>query len=255
MSKVKEIQLEQLTAMRQASQAISQSLYQTLAGHLKTLTPLFSPRKVLGEFMESAYKEKVPGADRHFAKIEAHYKTLCQAPFAIPARLSTPLPNVANQPVIYPWCYPYPLGGDLILNVRSPVRWVLAYATAYDLTRLLADRLAGETPRADDVKILLLTSLTMAALIDLNTGLKELIEGLGFTLTVEQSELTGDLPLIVVAAPLGAFRPPDDLMKMVAQLSGRGSFEELVDSADVATLEHPLKGRLQALLDSDLNRA
>lgn len=248
MSKVKEIQLEQLTSMREVSQAISQYLHQTLSGHLKTLTPLFSPRKVLGEFMESAYKDKVPGADKNFAKIEAQYKDLCQGPFAAPPRLNTPLPNIANQLILYPWCYPYRIGSDMVLNVRSPVRWILAFAASYDLTRLLEHHLAGESPRADEIKMLLLTSLTMAALIELNPGVKELIEGLGFTLTVEQSELAGAMPMVVAAAPVSAFRPQDEMMKIVAQLSGRASFEELVDIEEVAALEHPFKARLESLL-------
>lgn len=248
MTKVKEIPLEQLTGMREVSQAISQYLHQTLSGHLKTLGPLFSPRKVFGEFMESAFKDKVPGADKNYAKIEAQYKELCQSPFDIPSKLSTPLPNIPNQLTLYPWCYPYKIGTDMVLNVRSPVRWVLAYAGSYDLARLLENRLVNEKPRYEDIKALLLTSLAMATLIDLSPGLKDLVEGLNFTVTLEQSEVSGGLPLVVVAAPLSAFRPQDDMMKIVAQLSGRAAFEELVDIEEIAALEHPFKGRLQALL-------
>ena len=248
MSKVKEIKLEQLTGMREVSQAISQYLHQTLSGHVKTLTPLFSPRKVLGEFMESAFKDKVPGADKNFAKIEAQYKELGQGPFDSPPRLNTPLPNIANQLSLYPWCYPYRIGSELVLNVRSPVRWILAYAAGYDLARLLENRLAGDQPRPEDIKMLLLTSLTIAALIELSTGLKELIEGLNFTLTVEQSELAGAMLLIVVGAPISAFRPQDDMMKIVAQLSGRSAFEELVDIEEIAALEHPFKGPIESIL-------
>lgn len=248
MSTVKEIPLEKLTGMREVSQAISQYLHQTLSGHLKTLTPLFAPRKVFGELMESAYKDKVPGADKSFAKIESKYKELCQGQFDIPGRLSTPVPNIQNQLVLYPWCYPYKIGSDMVLNVRSPVRWILAYAASYDLARLLENRLANERPRPEDLKTLLLTSLAMEALFELSPGLKEVIEGLAFSVTVERSEIAGSLPLVVVSAPVGAFRPQDDMMKIVAQLSGRAAFEELVDIDEIPALEHPFKGRLQALL-------
>jgi hypothetical protein len=246
MTKVKEIQLDQLTGMRDASQKISQSLHQLLSAHMKTLTPLFAPRKVLGEFMESAFKDKVPGADKQFAKLEGRYKALCQTPFDIPSKLSTPVPNIKNQLALYPWAYPYTIG-DLVLSVRSPVRWVLGYAASYDLAKLLADHMAKEKPRYEDIKTLLLTTLTMSALMETNIGLKELINGLSFSVSIEHSPIAGDLPFIVISAPLSAFRPQDDMMKIVAQLSGTPVFEELVDVDEIATLEHPFKSRLQGI--------
>jgi hypothetical protein len=246
MTKVKEIQLDQLTGMRDASQKISQSLHQVLSAHLKTLTPLFAPRKVLGEFMESAFKDKVPGADKQFARLAERYKALCQTPFDIPSKLATPIPNIKNQLALYPWSYPYTIG-DLVLNVRSPTRWVLGYAASYDLAKLLTDHMAKEKPRYDDIKTLLVTTLTMSALMDMSVGLKELINGLNFSVGIEHSPIAGDLPFIVISAPLSAFRPQDDVMKIVAQLSGTPIFEELVDADEIANLEHPFKSRLQSL--------
>jgi hypothetical protein len=246
-TKVKDIPLDQLTGMRETSQKVSQTLHGILATHLKTLTPLFAPRKVLGEYMESAFKDKVPGADKTFAKLEAQYKELCQAPFDIPPKLGTPIPNIKNQLTIQPWCYPYTIG-DLELNVRSPVRWVLGYAAAYDLNRLMQSHMSKERPRPEDVKTLLLTTLTMAYLLDMSPGLKELVAGLNFSLTIEHAPIAGTLPFAVVSAPIRSFRPQDDMMKIVAQLSGTPVFEELVDVEEIAALEHPFKTRLTPLL-------
>lgn len=248
MTKVKEIQLDQLTGMRDASQKISQALHKTLATHIKTLTPLFAPRKVLGEFMESAFKDKVPGADKQFARFEERYKALCQTPFGIPPKLVTPIPNIKNQLVLYPWAYPFTIG-DMVLTVRSPVRWVLGYVASYDLSKLLADQMAKEKPSDEDIKTLLLTTLAMASLMELSSGIKGLIEGLNFHVSVETTTATGDLPFIVISAPLNAFRPQDDMMKIVAQLSGTPVFEELVDLDEIAALEHPFKARLQGIGD------
>lgn len=249
MTKVKEIQLEQLTAMREISQKVSQALHKTLSAHLKTLTPLFAPRKVLGEYMESAFKDKVPGADKTFAKLEEQYKTLCQAPFDIPPKLSTPIPNIKNQLSLYPWCYPY-AAGTMELSVRSPVRWILGYTSPFDLSRLLQGHMSGEKPRYEDAKTLLLTSLTMAYLLEQSVGLKELIEGLNFSLTLERSSIAGALPFVVIAAPVSSFRPQDDMMKIVAQLSGTPVFEELVDVDEIEGLEHPFKTTLTQLVQA-----
>ena len=58
MDNVKEIDLEQMGHRRDASQQIVQVLNTRLSGYLTTTTPLFAARKILGEFMESAYKER-----------------------------------------------------------------------------------------------------------------------------------------------------------------------------------------------------
>lgn len=246
MTKTKDIQLEQLTGMRETSQQISALLHTALSGYLKTLTPLFAPRKVLGEYMESAFKDKVPGADKTFAKLEERYKTLCRDAFDIAPKLTTPVPNIKNQLSLQPWSYPYTVG-DLKLSVRSPLRWVLGYASTYDLGRLVQSHTAGEKPREEDLKALLLTSLTMAFLLEQNPGLTQVIEGLNFSLSIEQSVAAGDLPFAVVSAPISAFRPQDEMMKIVAQLSGTPVFEELVDLDEIDALEHPFKTRLASL--------
>ena len=51
MSVVKEIDMQQMGQLRNQSQKASQFLDKRLNGYLQTLTPMFAPRKVLGEFM------------------------------------------------------------------------------------------------------------------------------------------------------------------------------------------------------------
>ena len=247
MNEVKNIDLQDMTSLREVSQRISQYLNKVLSGHLKTLSPLFSPRKVLGEFMESAFKEKVPGADKIFARFEENYRNLCRDTFDIPSKLSTPIPNIKNQLESYPWSYMYKLEGGTVLNVSSPVRWVLSYSGGYNLSRLLENHLQGEKPRYDDLRDLLLKTLTMWLLIDASPGLRELMKDLRFMVSIETSQVSGGLPFVVISSPVPAFRPQDDLIRTVVQLSGRPVFEELVDIAGIEDMSDPLRVHLQEI--------
>jgi hypothetical protein len=112
----------------------------------------------------------------------------------------------------------------------------------------MQNHMSREKPRDEDVKTLLLTTLTMAYLLDMSPGLKALVEGLNFSLSIEQASIAGRLPFAIISAPITSFRPPDDMMKTVAQLSGTPIFEELVDVDEIAALEHPFKTRLAPLI-------
>ena len=66
MTPVKEIDLQQLGHLRNISQKITQHLQRKLNDYLITVTPLLAPRKVLGQYMQSAFNDKVPGDDKNF---------------------------------------------------------------------------------------------------------------------------------------------------------------------------------------------
>jgi len=243
MSRVKEIDLQEMGPLRNASQKKSQLLEKKLNGHLATLTPLFTPRKILGEFMLSAFKDKVLGAEANFKNIEEQFKDIARNGFKMPMKLSTPIAGIKNSLEIYSWQYLYPIGGDAeqTITVSSPTRWVLCYASALDLSRLLKAKTEGEALRGDDVKELIINSLVMVTLLNKFPGIKSLFADLRFNVTVEKSPVSGELPYVVLNSPLPAFRPQDDIIQTVTQLSGLPMFEELVDLDDIDNLDDPFK--------------
>lgn len=243
MSNVKEIELPQMGPLRDGAQRLSQKLQKKLQGHLQTLTPLFSPRKILGEFMESSFKDKVLGAEENFKKIESQFKEISRSAFNMAMKLSTPVSAIKNQLEIYPWQYLYVLGGEKsqTITMSSPTRWVLAYSSALDLERLLKAKVEGESLRAEEVKELVINSLTLVRLIEQSPGIRNLLEDLRFTVTIETSPVSGDLPYVVLNTPLEAFRPQDEVIKTVTQLSGLPMFEELIDIEKISELDDPFK--------------
>lgn len=246
---IKEIKLDEMAQLRDTSQKIAATLLKELEGHLKTLTPLFSPRKVLGEFMQSASRDKVVGAEKNFSALEENYKAIMRDGFDLSAKLSTPLPAIANKLEVYPWCYLDEVGGAKgTISFRSPVRWVLTYACSHDLSWLLEARMKGEAVSYEGVSPFVINSLTMWLLLGSSPGLKRLLEALGYRLSIEkQPGVAGDLPLVVLSSALPAFRPQDDLVKMVSQLSGAASFEEIVDIDSLEGMDDPFKRKIQAL--------
>jgi len=249
MDNTKEIDLEQMGHLRDASQQIVQFLNTRLSGYLTTLTPLFAPRKVLGEFMESAYRERVPGADKNFAAIEKRYKGIARETFGMPSKLGTPLANIKNQLEVYPLEYLHKLNGDNGQTVRisSPVKWVMAYASAYTLSDLLEQRVQGEKPESGDLKQLMLNSLTMWRLVKQSPEVARLLEDLRFSVSIETDSASGELPYVVLTSDVPAFRPQDDLIRTVTQLSGKQVFEELIDVDAIAGMPDPFTVKLQEL--------
>ena len=175
MTPIKEIQLEQMTQLRKRSKAVSVILNKELQAYLKTITPLFSPRKVLGEYMQSASRDKVVGAEKNYSIILENYKAVLRDAFGFNAKLSSPVPAIQNELVAEPWVYSDDLEGT-VLSFSSPVRWVLSYDCSYDLPRLIAEKLKGEQPHYDSITPFVLNALVIWLLLENSPGLVRLLE-------------------------------------------------------------------------------
>ena len=243
MTSAKEIDMKSMGNLRQASQKISSALRKRLNGYLQTLTPLFAPRKVLGEFMESAFKERVPGADANYIALEETFKILARETFDIPAKLSTPVSNIRNLLEIQPWEYRYLIGGDTDRQViiTSPVRWTLSYAGGTTLSEVMRHQVSEEMLEAEDLKQFIVRTLTLNKLLETSPSIQQMLGDLRFPLSSETSKATGDLPLSVIGSDLATFRPQDELIETVTQLSGKPVFEELIDLDAIETLPDPFK--------------
>jgi hypothetical protein len=249
MSRVKEIELQQLAPMRDVSQKISQLLQQTLTGYLTPLAPLLAPSKILGEHLEGFTRARIPGADKNFARLEAAYVKLCRDVFRLPSKIRSPVPAIKTKVEIYPWQYIHQVDGDAAktVTISSPVSWVVAYDFPYKLANLLKAQLDGDKPSPEDTKQLIINSLTMEMALQAAAGIKQLLEDLRFPISTATSEVSGDMPYVVINAAIEAFRPQDELIWTVVQLSGQPVFEELVDEEAIDQITDPLVSRIKDL--------
>ena len=247
MTRVKEIELQQMAPLREVSQKISQFLHKTLTSYLSPLTPLLAPNRVLGEYLEGFSRDRTPGADKAYALLEENYVKLCRDVFRLPSKLGSPVPAIKSKLDVYAWEYLYAVGGNAsnTVTITSPTRWVMAYDLPFGLPNLIKSRRAGEKPAQDDTRQLIVNSLTLWMMMERSSAIKQLLGDLRFPVTVTTSQVSGNLPYIVVDAAVESFRPQDDLISMVCQLSGRPVFEELVDQEAINNIADPLKDKLR----------
>ncbi len=249
MSRVKEIELARMAPLREVSQKIAKFLQQTLSSYIQPMSPLMAAHRVLGESLEGFQRERVPGADKAYASLENQFVQLCRNTFKFPHKLRKPLPAIKTNLEVYPWEYLYEVGGDPnnTITISSPVRWVLAYDNPYTLSSLIKAKLAGEKPQMEATKQLIINSVTMALTMERAEGIKQILADLRFPVSVATSPVSGNLPYVVVDAPVESYRPQDDLITTVIQLSGRPVFEELVDLDEIDTISDPLADKIKDL--------
>jgi len=94
---------------------------------------------------------------------------------------------------------------------------------------------------------MLVNTLTLWMMMERSRGIKKILGDLRFPVSVATSPVSGDLPYIVLTAATEAFRPQDDLINTVIQLSGRPAFEELVDPEAVAGIKDPMVEKITEL--------
>ncbi len=240
------IEFQQLASLRAASQRLSQFLRDSLAEYLQTLAPLLTAEKVLGAHLEGVPAGRVSGADESYALIGQQFSKLCREFFSLSANMPSPVPKISPKLKLYPWEYTHDLGGARVA-VTSPVAWVVAYDHTFDLSSLLRCAAAREKPEPDDVKTLVLNTLTMQVAISRQRGIRRLLHDLRFEIEERTSPVAGSLPFVVLRSTLESFRPQDELIQTVIQLSGRPVFEELIDPTAIDRVADPLLLKLKEL--------
>jgi hypothetical protein len=246
------ISADQLLELRTATQILSQGLVSRLREFLDALSPLFRPRRFLGDQMEGAGREAAVGADRNAAELQELYRRVAVKPFDLRPELRTPLESVATQFHLHEWEYVHPTQTDRgrqSIRVSTPLTWVLTYASPYSLTSL-RDVVAGSGQRdTDAVRSFVFHACVMHELFRKTPSITELLTALRYTVEVRKSPHFGELPLVTVSAPFRTFRPPDNLVALAAGMAGGQSFAEVLDIESVRNLADPVKVETLRILD------
>src|SRR5690242_6535052 len=118
---------EQLPRLHSLTNEVAKICRDRLRTYLNALAPLFRPRRMLGNSMDGAAKETVPGADQNLAELREIYFKACGRPFDLRKELAVPLESMASQIQLYEWEYLYDIRGGRELKtitVVSPLTWV-----------------------------------------------------------------------------------------------------------------------------------
>jgi hypothetical protein len=246
-----DLEPSKLLSLHGLTKEVSQASLRHLKAQVDALAPLFRPRRFLGDHIEAAGKEAVPGADRNLADLRELYARVAVKPFDLRPEIRAPIESVSTQLQFDEWEYTHAIESDRgwqSIRVTSPLTWVVSYATSYSLTTLRSV-VAGSGQRdVDAVRAFVLRACLISELFSKIPAMADLLAALRYKVEVRKSPQLGDLPLVTISAPFRTFRPADKLVMMAAGLAGGASFAEVLDVESVRALSDPLRDEALGIL-------
>ncbi len=243
----KDLDNQQFMALRKNTEKIAAALDKRLKGHLNTIKPLFTPRKLLGSYIKSSGVDDVPGSDKAFAELQEQYAAICEKPFGLPKKLKSPLPPISSQLDAAPFIYSIYIeeSKEKAISITAATRWILSYQSECPYKRLKGMVTGTETRQPDDMTQSLVSYLTLGIMLKNFPSLKQLLEDLRYQVEIQKLEELGGLPVVLLRAPVEYFLPPDDFILQITQLSGISAFQEIIDLDAVENIPDPLKTMLK----------
>jgi hypothetical protein len=246
-----DLESTKLLSLHGLTKDVSQACLRHLKSQMDAMTPLFRPRRYLGDHIEATGKETVPGADRHLADLKELYARVAVKPFDLRPEIRVPIESVSTQLQFDEWEYTHAIEADRgwrSIRVNSPLTWVVSYATSYSLTTLRSV-VAGSGQRdVEAVRAFVLRACLISELFAKIPALADLLAALRYRVEIRKSPQLGDLPLVTISAPFRTFRPADKLVTMAAGLAGGDSFAEVLEVESVRTLSDPLRDEALEIL-------
>ena len=246
----KDLDNQEFLKLRQATGKIAAELDNRLKRHLTVLRPLFIPRKLLGTYVKSSSQQEVHGSDKAFAELQEMYAAVCEQPFQLPKKLQAPLPPIPGVIECSPLKYDLELedGSSERVNITSPTRFILSYQSECPLSRLQGILEGRESRQAEEIRQGLLCCVTLVLFLKYFPALQDLLEDLRYRIEIINLKRFGNLPVVLITAPLATFLPNDIFIQEVTQLSGIPAFQEIIDLDGVENLPDPLQDKLNLLL-------
>lgn len=250
MPTTKSISLPELADYRRKTDLASKFLKELLAGYLQTLRPLLAPERILGRY--AGGRVDLTGAERVLATLKEKFKPFGAKPYDLPLEFDLHwLTLVGTQLELHPWEYALEVpggGASKTVTMSSPVRWVVNFRCGYTFNQF-REAVAGRSERRpEEIRQFVVNALVLGQVIAAHPEVGRLLSDLRYEVHVEAAPGFSALPLVTIASSLGSFRPADDLILAATSFSGIAAFIELIDPDAVATLQDPLRSRLEAAL-------
>jgi hypothetical protein len=241
--------IDELSHLREKTEAISKFLETQVKAYLETLRVLFAPRRVFGKYVG---KEDVPSSERAVQQLKQIYQEVCRSPFNLSSDLpDQPLGHLTNRPVIYPVEFTHVAQSSKeskSLLISSPVRWVLTYESDWTLSQV-RQSVAGQGERRQEfLQEFLLNAIVMHLFFKAFPSIVELFSDLRYEISTETLPGLGALPFVTMKACLPSFRPADQLLLTATRFSGVPAFIELINIQSLHDLNDPMKLRLEEML-------
>jgi len=248
----KDLDNQEFLKLRQATGKIAAELDSRLKGHLTTLRPLFIPRKLLGTYVKSSSQQEIHGSEKAFAELQEMYSSICDDPFQLPKKLQPPLPAISNVIECSPLEYSLEIenGTGNVVTITSPTKFLLSYQSECSLKRLHNILQKKEARQPEEMRQALLCHMTLVIFLKNFPALTSLLEDLRYRVEIVELEQFGNLPAVLITAPLDTFLPNNSFVQEVTQLSGIPAFQEIIDLDAVDNFPDTMKDCLNALVNS-----
>lgn len=239
---------EKMLVLRKSTRAVSDLVRTQLKEHSATLSHLFRPKSVLGDFVDGA-KEQVKGAEAAFQELKTAYPAVAtNRPFNLPRELTPPLVVLSGVPEITPFEYVHQAktaSDHKAVTVTAPLKWILSYSgfAPSRLKELQAGKVIG-----NEMQEFVLHNLMLHLTLNRQPGLLKILSALRFTITPGRLPECGELPIMFLTSIVPTVRPPDEVIIQNTEISGRDAFEEVVDLEQLAVLRDPFMERLEELV-------
>jgi hypothetical protein len=238
--------ISSLLVMRKLTRAISTTLRDQLAEHIKALTPVLRPELTFGKFIQGGHKEWVVKSDQALKDLRALYDRIAPtSPYNLRIDLTPPLDlgglSLELNPVEYTHVVQQGTGSRNI-GVRRPLTWTLSYGgfSPQAFKRVLDSRMRSP----NEVQRFVLATLALHLVMTMQPGLANLLRALRFPVTTATDPGFGELPLTRISVALTTERPSDSVIIESAEVTGMDAFEELVKLDDIRQWRDPMRDQL-----------
>ena len=228
--------LDQLPALRERTEKAASRIHARLTAHLDTLQMLFSPKRVLGRYVQTTDGIQGPRGEKAHTQLKERFASLCGAPYGLNPSLGEEPLQLGRQIALYPWRYDYTIESHAI-TLTSPLRWLMAYESPYTPDQLEKTLRTGVDRRPADITQFLTSAIALAILLDTFPGLTALLRELGYDITTQPSEALGPVPVVSIESRIPSFRPADELILMATRFSGVPAFIELISDEHLRGIE------------------
>ncbi|MCE8018517.1 hypothetical protein HOP51_00080 [Halomonas sp. MCCC 1A11036] len=246
----REFDIESFIEQRKKTRIVGDLLHEQATDYLATLALLIRPQLVFGEYLQGAPRGSGREAQHAFKEFKSLFEATASAePFRLIQELDVPLEILSSTPQLYPYEYDMTLAGrEQPVRITSPVRWVLGFK-GFELQRF---RQVIRDPNRSTAELFrfVVHYLMLFYCINRAPGLGRLLLGLRFPVSFEKLADFGDMPFCVIGSLVSSRLPDEGLVLKSTEIAGNGTFEELVDEADVRNMEDAVKERLLKAIDA-----
>jgi hypothetical protein len=243
------LSIEELSQLREKTDAVALLLQKRLAEHLETIRPLLAPRWLLGRHVTGGEGDSLPGSDRAFEALKAEYARTCGKPFSLPKDVEEDPISIDGRIDLHPWEYRQAVGEEgKLITMTSPLRWVVSYRSGYAPSQLRDHLVERQSLRRDDARRFLLSARALRHNLEKHDAIGRLLADLRYEIQVEPYDGLGELPVVSIASCVPSFRPADAVILAATRFSGVPAFIEVVDADAVRALGDPVREQIQQIL-------